>query len=129
MEKRIFVAVLISIGFLWLWAAVAPKLFPDLMKKPLPEKTAVTSTTSTAAPVPAAPPTATTSTTTSVETPAAVPTAEPMAAAAQTITTVITDDFVARFSNRGAGLVSFQLTRYTQKPTWKTYQTKSDLVT
>ena len=35
MEKRIFAAVLISIGFLWLWAAVAPKLFPDLMKKPV----------------------------------------------------------------------------------------------
>jgi len=55
MEKRIFVAVLISIGFLWLWAAVAPKLFPDLMKKPVPEKAAVTSTT---APAPAAPPAA-----------------------------------------------------------------------
>ena len=38
MEKRIFAAVLISIGFLWLWAAVAPKLFPDLMKKPVPAK-------------------------------------------------------------------------------------------
>ncbi len=59
MEKRIFIAVLISIAFLWLWAAVAPKLFPDLVKpktnvtapKPAPEKTATTASTGT---VPAA---------------------------------------------------------------------------
>src|SRR4051794_31748603 len=98
MEKRIFVAVLISIGFLWLWAAVAPKLFPDLMKKPVPEKAAVTSTT---APAPAAPLTSTTATTApSVETPAAapVPTSVPVAATAQKITTIITDDFAAKFS-------------------------------
>ena len=38
MEKRIFVAILISIGFLWLWAAVAPKLFPELAKKPEPRE-------------------------------------------------------------------------------------------
>jgi YidC/Oxa1 family membrane protein insertase len=128
MEKRIFVAVLISIGFLWLWAAVAPKLFPDLMKKPVPEKPAVTSTTATTAPVPAAPPTATTATTASVETPAAIPSAEPIAAAAQTITTVNTDDFVAKFSNRGGELISFQLVHYKAKPSSKTDQSRVELV-
>src|SRR5947209_17295747 len=49
MEKRIFAAVLISIGLLWLWAALAPKLFPELAKKPAPPKPAVTSTTGTPA--------------------------------------------------------------------------------
>src|SRR5437588_12873448 len=49
MEKRIFAAVLISIGLLWLWAAVAPRLFPELAKKPAPPKPAVTATTATTA--------------------------------------------------------------------------------
>ncbi len=131
MEKRIFVAVLISIGFLWLWAAVAPKLFPDLMKKPVPEKPAVTATTATTASAPAAPPTSTTTTattTTTVEPAAAVPAAEPIAASAQTITKVITDDFAAKFSNRGAELISFQLTNYKAKPSSKSDQSKVELV-
>src|SRR5258706_2013046 len=133
MEKRIFVAVLISIGFLWLWAAVAPKLFPDLMKKPVPEKPAVTATTATMASVPAAPATSTTSTATtattaSVEPPAAVPAVAPITASAQTITKVITDDFAAKFSNRGAELVSFQLTNYEAKPSSKTDESKVELV-
>lgn len=131
MEKRIFVAVLISIGFLWLWAAVAPKLFPDLMKKPVPAKETVTST-ATAAPESAAPPAATTSTAASPETPAAVPTAvpaaEPIAASAQTISTITTRDFTARFSNRGAEMVSFQLAHYKAKPSSKTDQTRVELV-
>jgi len=127
MEKRIFVAVLISIGFLWLWAAVAPKLFPDLMKKPVPEKAAVTSTT---APAPAAPPAATTATTASVETPAAavVPTSAPIAETAQKITTVITDDFAVKFSNRGAEMVSFQLLHYKAKASSKTDESRVELV-
>jgi YidC/Oxa1 family membrane protein insertase len=129
MEKRIFVAVLISIGFLWLWAAVAPKLFPDLMKKPAPEKPAVTATTATTASASAAPPTSTTATTASAEPlPASLPTAAPIAASAQTITTVITDDFTARFSNRGAELISFQLRNYKAKPSSKTDQSKVELV-
>jgi YidC/Oxa1 family membrane protein insertase len=131
MEKRIFVAVLISIGFLWLWAAVAPKLFPDLMKKPEPEKPAVTATTATTASAPSAPPTSTSTTATTtaaVETPAAVPAAKPIAASAQTITKVITDDFAAKFSNRGAELISFQLTNYKAKPSSKTDQSKVELV-
>jgi YidC/Oxa1 family membrane protein insertase len=142
MEKRIFVAVLISIGFLWLWAAVAPKLFPDLMKKPLPANEAVTApaaTTTTSTPTttaatssgPATPPTATTATATAPEASAAIPVvrnAEPIAASAPAVSTIQTSDFVARFSNRGAELVSFQLAHYKAKPSSKTDQTRVELV-
>jgi YidC/Oxa1 family membrane protein insertase len=128
MEKRIFAAVLISIGFLWLWAAVAPKLFPDLMKKPVPAKEAVAPATTTTQPLPVSTSTqvaATATTTASTEKPAVVP---PIAAAAQTVTSVDTPDFVARFSNRGAELISFQLKHYKAKPSSKTDQTKVELV-
>jgi len=119
MEKRIFVAVLISIAFLWLWAAVAPKLFPDLVKpktnltapKPAPPAPALPTATSTAA--------ATTSTSTQASKTAAVRVApipaSPLAAAAIEYTTITRPGFIARFSNRGAELVSFQLTGYKTK--------------
>jgi YidC/Oxa1 family membrane protein insertase len=128
MEKRIFAAVLISIGFLWLWAAVAPKLFPDLMKKPVPAKvettSAPTATTSTL------PPSVTASTATAppVETPVAAPVVAPVAATAQTISTITSPDFVAKFSNRGAELVSFQLAHYKARPSDKNDQTLVELV-
>ncbi|HSY51975.1 MAG TPA: membrane protein insertase YidC [Thermoanaerobaculia bacterium] len=137
MEKRIFVAVLISIGFLWLWAAVAPKLFPDLMKKPLPANEAVTGTTSTAVPPTtstataaesAAPSTTTTAAPATTETPAVVPPSEPIVASAQTISTIERRDFVARFSNHGAEMISFQLAHYKAKPSSKTDQTRVELV-
>jgi len=133
MEKRIFAAVLISIGFLWLWAAVAPKLFPDLMKKPEPAREAVVPAASTvtsstrSAPETAAVGTSTTGTA-PADTPSVVPSAQPIAAAAQTITTVDTRDFVARLSNRGAELISFQLTHYKANPSSKTDQTRVELV-
>jgi len=128
MEKRIFAAVLISIGFLWLWAAVAPKLFPDLMKKPVPAKVETTaSSTATQAP-PVTATSATTSTAAPIQTPAAVVPAQPIAAAAQTISTIESRDFVARFSNRGAEMISFQLTHYKARPSVKTDQTRVELV-
>jgi len=117
MEKRIFAAVLVSIGLLWLWAAVAPKLFPDLAKKPAPPSPAVTATTATTAP-PAATVTTTTTTTSTAPAPtvAAAPvTLPPVAASAVTVTTVDTPNFIARLSNRGGEIVSFQLKRYTAK--------------
>ncbi len=120
MEKRIFVAVVISIAFLWLWAVVAPKLFPDLIKpktnvtKPAPTQTANPSTPTTTpaptqpqqqqAPQPVAPPVKV----------AAIP-ATPVAATNIQYTTIERPGFVARFSNRGAELVSFQLTGYRTK--------------
>jgi YidC/Oxa1 family membrane protein insertase len=112
MEKRIFAAVLISIGLLWLWAAVAPKFFPELAKKPAPPKPAVTATTGTTTPT-----TTTTATATTTQpAPSTAPaTTTPVAASAASITTVDTPNFTARFSNRGAEMVSFQLKHYTAK--------------
>ena len=117
MEKRIFTAVIISIAVLWLWAAVAPKLFPDLVKPRTnlnaPQKSAPTTTkpaavSDTASAPPAARPVP--------PQPAAVivPTS-PIAATAITYTRIETDDYIARFSNRGAELVSFQLKHYKTK--------------
>src|SRR4051812_24255947 len=129
MEKRIFAAVLISIGFLWLWAAVAPKLFPDLMKKPEPAKVAATSTSVTATTAP--PPITASNTTTApaaIETPTPAPAVAPIAATAQTISTITSPDYVAKFSNRGAELVSFRLTHYKAKPSDKNDQTLVELV-
>jgi YidC/Oxa1 family membrane protein insertase len=34
MEKRLFIAILVSIGFLWAWGALAPKMFPQLARPP-----------------------------------------------------------------------------------------------
>lgn len=113
MEKRIFAAIGISIALLWLWAAVAPRLFPELMKKPepvaaksvTPARPSTTSTTGGAAAhaVPA-----------SGVAPAA-PVA-PISANAASVATFETDHYVARFSNRGAQLVSFQLKNYKARP-------------
>ena len=115
MERRIFAAVLISIAFLWLWAAVAPRLFPDLIKprpaatKPIavPKPPAPTATTTTAAPSPAGAPSVAS---------APLVSSSPTSAQALTRIDVRTDDFIAVFSNRGAELISFQLTRYKTKP-------------
>lgn len=119
MEKRIFAAVLVSIGLLWLWAALAPKLFPELAKKPAPTKPAATATaTPTATTATTPPPAATTGTPAKPAPPAvaAAPvTVTPVAADAVTVTAIDTQNFTARLSNRGAEIVSFQLKRYTAK--------------
>src|SRR6266568_5741892 len=109
MEKRIFIAVVISIALLYGWAVVAPKLFPELAKPPKPATTTAATTTTTTA----------TTTTSTVPAPATKP-AEvepavpltPVSAAAAVQTTVDTPELTARFSNRGAELVSFQLKHY-----------------
>ena len=115
MEKRIFAAVVISIAFLWTWAAVAPKLFPNLVRSARPP---VTKAAASATPKSAAstqPRTATTTSTpraTSNVPPAVAVAATPTAARTVTITTVETSDYVAKFSNHGAQLVSFRLLNY-----------------
>lgn len=118
MEKRIFIAILVSVAVLWVWAAIAPKLFPDLVKKPVPAATN-TATTSTG-PAPA------TGTGKPDEKPAGeAPTAPqiapvvtaPVAAASEQRTVVDMPDFTATFTNRGAQLVSFKLKKYTEKST------------
>src|SRR6266550_5846012 len=117
MEKRIFVAVLLSIALLWGWAVLAPRLFPDLAK---PKKLEPAQTR------PASTPTSTTSTSTSTQPEAApqpltpavkvtpIPT-KPIGATQLQFTTIERPGFIARFSNRGAELVSFQLTGYKTK--------------
>jgi len=104
MEKRIFIAVVISIAFLGLWSVVIPKLFPELVKKPAPvaAKPAVAKTT----PAPKS------------ATPAVAPAAAMQAVAPVSGTTLqqsVVDmpEFTAVFSNRGAELVSFKLKHYT----------------
>jgi YidC/Oxa1 family membrane protein insertase len=113
MEKRIFAAIVISVAFLWIWAYFAPKLFPELAKP----KPAATSPLKAAAAKPAATPAATRTSAThpaSISTPPAAPIA-PAGAAAVVVTDVKTEDYVARFSNRGAQLISFKLTKYLDK--------------
>ena len=117
MEKRIFVAVLISIAMLWLWAAIAPKLFPDLVKprttlnSPAPAVTKSTPPTETATTASSPPVTS--------PSPKPAPVApkpmSPVSASAVRYVTINAQHFVARFSNRGAELVSFQLTDYKAK--------------
>jgi YidC/Oxa1 family membrane protein insertase len=103
MEKRIFIAVVISIAFLALWSAVIPKLFPDLLKKPAPvtkavtPKPAVAAQKSAAMPVPATP---------------VITHAEPVAGTTLQQSVVDMPEFTAAFSNRGAELVSFKLKHY-----------------
>jgi YidC/Oxa1 family membrane protein insertase len=123
MEKRIFLAILISLGLLWGWAALAPKLFPELVKRPAATKPAST----TAASKPSTPSTtggtsstATTATTTSASTPSvsAAPqtmTSAPIAASQVKLTVIDTPEYKAVLSNRGAQLISFELKKYQRK--------------
>jgi len=118
MEKRIFLAILISIGLLWGWAAIAPQLFPELAKKDEPAATSTTGSTATATttPAPSGNSTATTSASAAAApTVAAAATTEPVTASAVQLSTVETENYKAVFSNRGAQLVSFELKGYAQK--------------
>ncbi|HEX8619566.1 MAG TPA: membrane protein insertase YidC [Thermoanaerobaculia bacterium] len=121
MEKRIFLAIVISIAVLIGWNAIAPKIFPELVRKPVPRASA-TATTATTPPGTAAPPVSATAVTDTSAAPSPVPaqiiaaaSAAPVAAAAVQRTVVDTPEYRAVLSNRGAQLVSFQLKNYKQK--------------
>jgi YidC/Oxa1 family membrane protein insertase len=101
MEKRIFIAVVISIVFLGLWSVVIPKMFPELVKKPAP----VVVKPVTPKPSPAAKAAAVS--------PAVVHAAAPVAGTTLRQSFVENPEFTAVFSNRGAELVSFKLKQYT----------------
>ena len=117
MEKRIFAAVLISIALLWIWAAIAPKLFPDLIKQPRPNTPQPTAASKRAAsPAAQAPTTTTPSVEPQTSAPAPRTDSKPTSAQTQVLTRVETPDFIATFSNRGAELVSFKLVHYQTKP-------------
>jgi YidC/Oxa1 family membrane protein insertase len=124
MEKRIFLAIVISIAVLIGWNVIAPKIFPELARKPAPAGSKTDTTART-------PPAATNSgavAASATEAPGApsaaqltpglspIPTAAtPAAATAVQRTVVDTLDYRAVLSNRGAQLVSFQLKHYTKK--------------
>lgn len=113
MEKRIFLAIALSFFVLFGWAAIAPKLFPDLMKKPAPTKPAA-KTNAPQPPERRAPepkpvqPAAMTAA-------AAVPAPTPTGVATEKRTVIDTPDYRAVLTNRGGQLVSFQLKHYKQK--------------
>ncbi len=116
MEKRIFLAIVISLGVLLGWATIAPKLFPELAKKPQPPKTAAqtTTTTTTAGTTTAA----ATQTSAGQPAPASIAAAAPVApVAGQRLQNSVFDtgDYRAVFTNRGAELVSLTLKKYKQK--------------
>ena len=110
MEKRIFLAVVISIAILATWGIVVPKLFPQFAKQPASAQRAVRSAETAT--------TTTTSPTTTAPAPELQPavvhltTATPVAAAKAELSVVEEPHFIATFSNRGAELVSFKLKDY-----------------
>jgi len=116
MEKRIFVAVLVSIALLWGWALLAPKLFPDLVKpnKPAPVQTAPEKKPAATTSAPASPQRPGQPSPSSPVKSVPIPTA-PIGASRLEYTTIERPGFSARFSNRGAQLISFQLTGYKTK--------------
>jgi YidC/Oxa1 family membrane protein insertase len=115
MEKRIFVAIGVSIAVLWLWAALAPRLFPNLVKKPQPVATSTAAKTATTTPSPATAPNAATSNALSAPKSAPAVPVTPISADRESFTEVANDHFTARFSNRGGQLVSFRLPNYKEK--------------
>lgn len=117
MEKRLFIAVGLSLFFLWLYSLLVPKLFPELAKKPAtPVMESVSETAPPAArPQPASPePAPATATAGTVVLRSASP-GVVEAASAETTTTIDTPAVRAVFTNRGAQLVSFQLKDYPEK--------------
>jgi len=123
MEKRIFIAVVISIAILAMWGAVVPRLFPQFAKKETPAQTqksvkttpaatTTTTATTTGAPASAGPSSAPTPSPAKAGAPSTI---APVAAAAESQTIVDSNDFTARFTNRGGELVSFRLKHYRAK--------------
>ncbi len=117
MEKRIFLAVVISIALLAGWSVLLPRVFPELARKPEPVKAAATATQGTQTMPPASAPglspaAAPESTAPTLVVPQAV---APVVGARVQNSTIDTPEFTAVFSNRGAQLVSFKLKRYNRK--------------
>lgn len=116
MEKRIFVAVLISIAFLWAWGALAPRFFPQLAQPRVEQKQPAEAALATPGTSPSPAPASATQAPQPVleaspSSPAPSTTVAVQAAAIQE-SVVETPQYIARFSNRGAQLRSFQLKEY-----------------
>jgi YidC/Oxa1 family membrane protein insertase len=114
MEKRIFLAIVISIAVLVGWSAIAPRLFPELARRPAPPKASATETTATTRPGAVSP---TIKANTAPVTPHVVPATPPAPVAGARVQQVVVDmpEYTAVLSNRGAQLVSFKLKKYRQK--------------
>lgn len=116
MERRLLIAVLVSIAFLVLWSAIAPRIFPSLAPPPAEELPYTESGAPSDEP-------AGLGTTPGTSTPAQIPaieaeveaageesgTAEPVGAAAEEIFTMRGEGYRVRITNRGARIVSFRL--------------------
>lgn len=115
MEKRLFLAVFLSIAFLFAWGAIAPRLFPDLAPEPTPD-VAMTTTAPAArtAPDAPAPPSSTPAAPRPAE-PSAPATGAPaptIAAPSESTVQIESPLYRATFSNRGGQLVSLLLHGY-----------------
>ncbi len=119
MEKRIFVAVLISIAFLWAWGALAPRFFPELAQpkvQPQPVEQRVDTGTPGQTPAPAPAPRLQPQPPVSPAPGTTLPTVSSAVQAAGVQESVVeTPQYIARFSNRGAQLLSFQLKDYKEE--------------
>jgi len=118
MEKRLFLAVFLSIAFLFGWGALAPRIFPGLRQAP-PEPAATATiaqgetelpaadTAQPATPQPASPVS---------PAPSSAPQVAPVSAGMIETPEIQSELWRARFSNRGGQLVSFSLLDYPLKP-------------
>lgn len=116
MEKRIFLAVVISIAVLALWSAVVPRMFPELARKPEPARPAAQARPAAGGAATSQKPAGTPPVV--ADAPAAIAAAAvtiPVSAQHAELTAIETPEYRAVFSNRGAQLVSFQLKSYTRK--------------
>lgn len=119
MEKRLFLAIFLSIAFLFAWGAIAPRIFPDLARKPVPETVTPGPETATGDPALTPSPPATSiaeevPATRAIDEPP-VPAVEPVAAEFPATAEITSPLYRAIFSNRGAQLTSFQLLRYSER--------------
>ena len=116
MEKRLFVAVGLSLFFLWLYSLLVPKLFPEMAKKPVAAVTESSSETGAPPRVESTPATASTPPAPAAQSATLLSAPGKVAEAAhgEETTTIDSPDVQAVFSNHGAQLVSFRLKGYVE---------------
>jgi YidC/Oxa1 family membrane protein insertase len=112
MDKRLFIAVIVSVAFLFGWGLIAPRLFPELAKSKASPKTSSSAATSSASTPGTAPgsnvspaPAAT----------GAAPSIPTQGEAKPQKIMVDQPRYRAVFTNRGAQLTSFQLKDHKEK--------------
>lgn len=118
MEKRLFLAVFLSIAFLFGWGALAPRIFPGLRQAP-PEPAATTTIAQGETGLPAtdtAQPAAPRSASPVAAAPSSAPQVAPVSAGMIETPEIQSELWRARFSNRGGQLLSFTLLEYPEKP-------------